>query len=346
MAGDLIMDVFNQDAFTALTLTEKVEKFPFQPTGIGELGLFMPDPLRTTALAIEERAGTLKLIPISQRGTEGTQRTTEQRKMRYFDVPRLMHDDTVLVSEIQGIRQFGESTVLMQLEEEVARRIAGPTGLQANVEYTKEAMRLAAVQGQMTDPATGSVMYNWFDEFEITPVAEVPFNLAAGTANSLRPIINGIVRSIARAAQGAPIRKVYAMCGDQFYDQFVNHPDVIRTYVNWSDARDIRNGSQGGAFGTFEFSDVVWFNYRGSDDNTTIKVPTDKVKFFPDAPGIFREAMAPGESAQWANQPGKPLYLLPIPDRDRQMWWKVEAYAYPLYICTRPATLQSGRAGA
>ena len=70
------------------------------------------------------------------------------------------------------------------------------------------------------------------------------------------------------------------------------------------------------------------------------------MKFFADGPGIFREAMAPGESAQWANQPGKPLYILPIPDRDRQMWWKMEAYAYPLFLCTRPATLQSGRAGA
>lgn len=346
MAGDLIIDVFNQDAFSALTLTEKVEKFPFQPTGIGDLNLFMPDPIRTTALAVEERTGTLKLIPVSERGTEGTQRTTEQRKMRYFQVPRLMHDDTVLVSEIQGIRQFGESSVLMQLEEEVARRVAGPTGLQANVEYTKEAMRLAAVQGLMTDPATGATLYNWFDEFEITAAAEVAFNLAAGTANTLRPIINGIARSIARAAQGTPIRKIYAMCGDQFYDSFVNHPDVIRTYINWSDARDIRSGDQGAAFGSFEFSGIQWFNYRGSDDNVTVKVPTDKVKFFPDGPGIFREAMAPGESAMWANQPGKPLYILPIPDRDRQMWWKMEAYAYPLFLCTRPATLQSGRAGA
>ncbi len=52
------------------------------------------------------------------------------------------------------------------------------------------------------------------------------------------------------------------------------------------------NGTQGGAFKAFDFADVVWLNYRGSDDNSTIKIPDDKVKFFPvGAPGVFRESM-------------------------------------------------------
>ena len=345
-----ILDIFNQDPFKAIALTESVQRNPFNPTGLGTLNLFDPNPIRTTALAVEERTGKLVLIPLSERGAEGLQRTTEKRKLRYFDVPRLMHDDTIYASEIQGIREFNTESVLMQVAEEVARRLSGPTGILASVEYTKEYLRLGAIQGLMLDPKDGSVLYNWFDEFQITQAAETPFNLAAGVANSLRPICNGIRRTMARKSQGAFIEnqsKVYAFCGDVFYDQFVNHPDVVRTFLSWSAAADLRNDAQGAAFDSFPFAGITWVNYRGSDDNSSIKVPDASVKFFPvGAPGIFREAMAPGETVDWVNTPGKPVYVLPIFDTQRRMYWKMEGYAYPLMICTRPEVLLSGRAGA
>ncbi|BEV15141.1 major capsid protein [Herbaspirillum sp. DW155] len=343
-----ILNIFQQDAFSAVALTDAVQRNPYQPTGLGELNIFDPNPIRTTALAVEEREGKLALIPFSERGAEGTQRQTEKRKMRYFDVPRLMHDDTLYATELQNIREFGQESVLMQVEAEVARRLSGPTGLLSSVEYTKEYLRLAAVQGMVLDPKDGSVLYNWFDEFGITQSAEVAFNLAAGTANTLRPICNGITRSMARAAKGSftSTTRVFALCGDSFYDLFTNHPDVIRTFVNWSDATALRDNSQGAAFAAFDFGGITWLNYRGSDDNSTIKIADDKVKFFPvGAPGIFREANAPGETVDWVNTPGKPVYVLPIFDTQRRMWWKMEAYAYPLFICTRPEVLQSGRAG-
>jgi hypothetical protein len=343
-----ILDIFNSDPFSSIALTDAVQRNPYQPVGLGQLDIFDPNPIRTKALAVEERNGVLSLIPFSERGAEGLQRTTEKRKMRYFDVPRLMHDDTVYADEIQSVRAFGEESVLMQVETEVARRLSGPTGLLASVEYTKEYLRLAAIQGFVLNPKDGSVMYNWFDEFGVTQATETAFNLSAQTANSLRPICNAIVRTMARKAQGAftPTTRVYALCGDIFYDSLTNHPDVIRTFVNWSDAKALRDNSQGAAFDAFDFAGITWVNYRGSDDNSTIKIADDKVKFFPvGAPGVFREANAPGETVDWVNTPGKPVYVLPIFDQQRRMWWKMEAYSYPLFICTRPEVLLSGRAG-
>ena len=213
--------------------------------------------------------------------------------MRYFDVPRLMHDDTIMADELQSIREFGTESILMQIETEVARRLNGPTGLLASVEYTKEYLRLAAIQGLCLNPKDGSQLYNWFDEFQITQASEVGFNLAAAVANSLRPICNALIRVMARKAQGAftPTTRVFGLCGDAFYDAFTNHPDVIRTFINWSDAKALRDNSQGAAFDAFDFAGITWFNYRGSDDNATIKIPDHKVKFFPvGAPGIFRES--------------------------------------------------------
>ncbi|HEX7693917.1 MAG TPA: major capsid protein, partial [Sphingomonas sp.] len=253
--------------------------------------------------------------------------------------------DTIHSHELQNIREFGQESVFMQVQTEVARRLGGPTGLLAKLDYTEEFQRLAAVQGMLLD-SDGSVWYDWFDEFQFVAPAEIAFDLDANIEFSLRPIINQMVRSMARSSQGAfnPQTRVIGLAGDSFYDKFTNHIDVVKTYQNWSAAAELR---QGGAFETFPFGGVEWINYRGSDDNTTIKIPDDKVKFFPvNAPGVFEKAMAPGESFEWINTPGKDRYVQPIFDRDRNAWWRMEAYAYPLFICKRPEVLRTGRQGS
>ena len=36
------------------------------------------------------------------------------------------------------------------------------------------------------------------------------------------------------------------------------------------------------------------------------------------------------------------MYVIPIPDRERNMFWRQEVYSYPLFICKRPDTLRKG----
>jgi hypothetical protein len=340
------IDVFHSDPFTMIEMTAAVERLPFRPTGIGELNLFEDNPIRTRALMVEQRAGTLALIQTSPRGAPATERATEKRTARYFEVPRLRHGDTIYAEEIQSVRAFGSETELMQLQAEVARRVAGPTGLQSNIEYTWEHMRLAAIQGVLVD-ADGSTLFNWFTEFGISAASEVAFDLNHSPAvdGALRLLCNQIVRSMARAAAGAftAQTEVMAMCGDAFWDALITHPDVTKTYLNWAAAADLRQGT---AFGAMRFGDISWFNYRGSDDTTSIGINTDKVKFFPrNAPGVFKVAYAPAENFTYANTLGKPLYVQPIFDLQRNEWWRMELTSYPLFICTRPEVLLSGRRG-
>ncbi|MGX9963161.1 major capsid protein [Roseomonas sp. F4] len=341
-----IMNLFRTDAFSALELTSYVDRYPYAPTGLGSLGVFEDKPIRTTALAVEERNGQLIIIPTSDRGAPLKQRTTEKRKMRYFEVPRLAHADTIRSAELQNIREFGQETVLMQLQTEAARRLSGPTGLTMNMEVTWELHRLGAVQGILLD-ADGSTLFNWFSEFGVAQPAEVAFDLTGTqTAGTLRKKCAKVVRQMMRAAQGAwtPSTRVQAIVGDDFWDELVAHPDVVQTYVNWNAAMELRGGT---AFQSMPFGGIDWMNYRGTDDNTTIAVPADKAKFFPvGAPGVFERALAPGESFDWVNTPGKPIYIQPIIDRDRNAEFTMEAYSYPLHICTRPGMLQRARKGA
>ncbi len=338
------LDVFRQDPFTTMSLTSAVERNPFQPSGLGQLGLFSPVPIRDKVLGIEERDGSLVLIPSTPRGAPLVERQTEKRKMRYFEVPRIAAGDTLTADEIQSVRAFGQESEVVQMQAEVARRLSGPTGLLSRVEYTWEFMRLGAVQGILLD-ASGSTIYNWFTEFGFTQPAEIDFDLdnASPAQGALRKKCNDVVRTMARAAKGAftPQTRVMAMCGDAFWDDLTTHAEVERTYLNWAAAEDLR---QGIAFKSMRFGDIEWFNYRGSDDNTTIKVGTDKVAFFPaGAPGIFQVAHAPAETFDWVNTPGKPVYVIPIFDKDRNAWWRQEVYSYPLFICTRPEVLLRGK---
>lgn len=351
------LDVFNQDPFRTIQLTAAVDKVPFQPRGLGGLGLFDDYPIYVDTAVVEERDGLLTVIPFSERGTPGLQRTTELRKARSFNVPRLRHEDTITAREVANIREFGTESVLMQVMTEMARRLAGPTGLLSNLEFTWEYHRLAAIQGFLLD-ANGSIVYDYFNEFGVTPPVEIGFNLAANVEGSLRPICNEVVRGVARAAKGAFVlsSQIYAACGDLFWDQFSNHQDVTKTYVNWYQAQELRTGSAFAttlfepeqlSFQSFYFNGIYWFNYRGSDDGTQIAIPSDKVKFFPrGAPGIFRRILSPGEAIDWVNQLGRPYYARVIPDIERNEYVKPEVSSYPLHICTRPAVLWSGRAEA
>jgi hypothetical protein len=337
------LDVFHQDPFSTISMTSAIEKVPFLPTALGDLGIFDDHPIYTTALMVEERDGVLSVIQSSERGTPPTsERTTERRVARYFECPRITQGDSIYAHEIQNIREFGTESVLMQVQTEAARRLAGPTGIMRNVEYTWEHMRLGAIQGLLLD-ADGSTIYNWFDEFGITAPAEVGFNLAAATEFSLRPICNEIVRGVARASKGAftPLSQIYGLCGDTFWDQLTNHPDVVKTYYNWQAAQELRKGQ---AFEAMYFSGIYWFNYRGSDDASTIAIPADKVKFFPvKAPGIFERALSPADRMEYVNTLGKPMYVYPIFDTQRNQFWRQEVYSFPLFICKRPEVLWSGR---
>jgi hypothetical protein len=52
--------------------------------------------------------------------------------------------------------------------------------------------------------------------------------------------------------------------------------------------------------------------------------------------------LGPAEFDPFINQPGREIYGMTIPDRDRGAWLRTEAYQYPLFICLRPEMLQVG----
>ena len=46
-----IVDIFNNDAFSIVSLTDAINSLPFKPGRIGKMGLFAPRHIETTAAA-------------------------------------------------------------------------------------------------------------------------------------------------------------------------------------------------------------------------------------------------------------------------------------------------------
>lgn len=345
------MDIFNNDAFKMGELIDAVEKVPYSPQLLGAMGLFRPRPVRTEFVSIEKRENTLAIIQTSERGAPLEQGTGRKRDIRRFDTVRLAKGDRINAHEIQGIRAFGTESELQQVVTEVTERM---TQLRGDLELTFENHRLGAVQGKVLD-ADGSVIIDWFSEWGIDAPTPIEFKLDTATTDVER-ICRGVLRTMARNSKGAWAPGTYpaALCGDSFFDKLTGHKTVRETYLNTAQADALRQAfgpaveNMTGSFATFWYGGILFINYRGTDsfaDEATdgvdaIGIKSTQAKLFPvNAPGVFQRAQSPAETFDFVNTPGRDLYAMIIPDRDRNAHVTLEVYSYPLYICTRPEML-------
>lgn len=356
-----MMNIFEDDAFSQASMTAAVNKRPYIPQLLESLGIFTTVPIRTemAAVLIDDH-GALQIIPTTPRGAPPYEQVINRQNIRAFPTPRIAVADTIRAAELQNAiartAMSGGSPQMMlaDVQNEIAYRLDGPGGgLRGKQAATKERMRLGAISGIVLDQ-DGSTIYNWPTEFGVALPAEIAFNLNAVTPvpGVLTNAIRALFRSILRAAKAGNLGgvRVIGLCGDAFFDALVTHPDVLSAYTLYQNsvvARLSAGQPNVPAFSLFPFGDIDWINYRGTDDNSTIAIATDKVKFVvTGVPGLFQEILSPGENFAALNDFGQPLYTWLIPDRDRDQFIRLETYSYPMYLATRPEMLFSGRQGA
>lgn len=332
----LSMDAFNNRAFSMVSLTAAVDKVDYVPNLLGSLNIFEPEPVYTRTVAVERKAQGLALIPTSPLGAPPRETNRDGRTIQDLRTTRLVDSFTMYAYEIEGIRAFGTESEFESLQTEYANRMAKVRG---NMELTHEFHRLGALQGKLLDADGVTVIYDYFAQFGIAEPAAVSFELDVATT-VVRDVCQQIIRGMARSSGGAftPATQVHAIAGDDFYDALIRHPSVVETYKNWQAAEALRERT---AFESFYFGGITFHNYRGTDDNSTVAVPTNQAKFFPvGAKDVFKKAMAPAEFGPYVNTRGQDTYAINIVDKDRQAWTKGELYSYPLYLCTLPEVLR------
>lgn len=344
MPGLLTMDVFKQDAFSAQNLTAGIDKEGFVPTLLGDIpGLFVPPPLgqpRSKAIFVEERDNEPSLIQTSERGSEPSMGRTDEktRAVRPFLIPRLARSRRIKASEIAGIRNFGQVTEVQSLEMLVQRQ---QYLMQKDMALTWENMKLGAVQGKTLD-ADGKTIYDWAGEFGQNIPAETTWTLATADDGSIRTQCSVTRRGILRALKGLGGTGVtiHGLASDSWWDAFMACTEVRKTFQ----AQEALRLQDDVSWQKFNYGGITFWNYRGTDDNSSVAVPDKKVKFFPAGAGIFQEVYAPAdERFEFIDSPGQNAYSWIVLDPLRNAWADVEMYSYPLMMCVMPSAIARGK---
>jgi hypothetical protein len=325
------IDIFNTNAFSLVSMTAAINKVPFTPTRIRQLGLFQEEGVTTTTVAVEELNGTLSLVPNQSRRGPIATNTTDKRKVYEFRATHLPVQDVILPDDIQNVRAFGSENQGTAIAEVVRTRLER---MKRNVETTIEFHRLGAIRGQVLDSDGTTVIENLFTRFGIS---QTTVNFVLGTAGTeVVTKCAAVRRAIDAAIGGTPYDRIHAFCGATWFDALVTHPTVKDAYkYQMSQAMRDDNGKAGS---TFQFGNITFEEMSRTYAGIT-PVPTGEAIAFPvGAPDLFITRWAPGNFVEAANTIGLPFYASQVL-KPHGKGVEVVVESNPLNICTRPATL-------
>ena len=334
----LSMDAFNDDAFSVVNLTEAVNRIPTVPGVITGMNLFSPRPVRSPKIAVESKSNTLSIVQTSERGAPRTRRANDKRQIVDLRTRRIEEASRIDADEVSGIRAFGSETELKSLQTEVVQR---QQMVMQDLSTTRERLYLGAINGALVD-ADDSVIYDYYTTFGFVRPAQIDFQWATRTgvrefiqANITRPM----VRSLGGVAPGGA--RIVALCGDDFFDALTQNSEYRERFKNNEAASALFENY---AFDAIDAFGVTWINYRGTDDGTSVAIPTAEARFFMlGVPGLFIEAFSPPPTFDLVNTLGQEWYSRVLRDpTGRDEWADVELESHRLPICTRPESLLQG----
>lgn len=356
----LTMDIFNQDAFHMIKLTETLNYQNYFPSFLRSSGLFTEEGVEVHDISLEEREGSMDLVQTSPRYSPPSQTTHEERRIRKFSSVRLSREAHVNAGEVQGIREFGTTSSLESLTSKVNQRTLK---VQREIDATIENMMLGAIQGVVLD-ADGSQLWDWYDELGVTKLPDVNFDFTnAAEDGRFATLCRQLSRSMQRVVNGMLLSRdfgIEALCGDDFWDAFIAHPEIRETYKGYSDAASLRNERK--PYGEFEFHGIRFINYMGShnaqgvDDASeiaagrtpatkTVGIAPTECRLYPrGVEGLFKIYYTPADVWDFVNTPGLPSYVLPkvetMHQYSKSAVWEVQSN--PLVLCKRPRCLVRG----
>jgi hypothetical protein len=334
------LDIFSSSAFSMVALTDAINKMPYVPGRIGQLGLFREQGVSTTSVMIEEREGSLNLVETTARGAPAIQNTTNKRKARSLVVPHIALEDTILADEVQNVRAFGSESMLEGVQAVVNQRMFE---MATKMDATLEHLRIGAIKGQILDADGSAVIYDLFTEFGVTAHTEIDFDLdnATPAPGVIKKKCHDIRRKIEDELGAQPYEHIHAICGADFFDDLITHPEVEKAYERYLDGAFLR---QGQARGSFEYSGIVFEEYRGRV-GTVDFTDASKAYFFPvGVPGLFRQYNAPADFVETANTIGLPRYAKQAVDQQFARWVMLHVQVQPAADLHAAARADQGQA--
>lgn len=328
-----ILDVFNSDAFGMVSMTRSINKLPYQPKRLGEMGLFDSVGIRTRTAVIEEQDGVLELLPSVPVGTTPNIGKNEKRKVHAFAVPHLVQERQITAESIEGVREFGSESRLQTVAGEVNRLLER---MKRNHEATEEWLRIGAIHGNIIDGNGSTVLANLFTVFGVSEVT-VDFVLGTDTTKVGNKCLE-VLDAVEDALGDASYDHVHALCGRDWFRAFTSHPEVKYAFQYWQESKMLRDDPRAG----FEYKGIIFEQYRGKV-GANAWINTAQARFFPvGVPDLFVTSYAPADFVETVGTTGLPMYAKQAVDAEFQRFVKVHTQSNPLPLCLRPKCLIKG----
>lgn len=346
------MDIFNDDAFSLTKMVAAINSVENLPGRVGSL-VFQGVSEGTNSLTVsfESQNNVLTLIPTTPRGAPAPKEKRDRGTLRAVSIPQIKLEDTIGVHSIQGVRKFGTTNELEGVQAVVQRQMRK---MNLRHDLTLEYHRLGAVQGLILD-ADGSVLLDLFSLFGVKnsdgdtgpEIFDFDFDgfESEGYEDNVRVKCHRVKRYMIRKSglggQLPSTARIWALCGSNFFDRLISDKSVREVYRNTSEQERRLGGNY--VNGIFEFAGIVFEEYQGTDDGTTVAIDPDECRFFMvGVPGLYAEYFAPADFFETVNTLGLPRYAKVAPDGRFNQSMELHTQQNPLPICLRPQTLARG----
>lgn len=327
-----LLDIFKNDAFGALELSDAFMVKPNKYGRLQELNLFPAKGVRTREVAIERKNGVLNLLPTVPVGGPATKGSVGKRDLRKVEIPHIPHEDMISAADVQGVRSFGTENMLQSVQELVLEKM---DTMSDKHDITLEYLRWGALAGKILD-ADGTSILNLFAEFNTAEEVE-SFGLNSGSTQVMTSILN-LKRYMELNLLGDSMTGIKVFCSPGFFDALTTHASVIEAYKFYQSNQglnlDLRTRFVHGGV------DFEEHNGRATDINgNVIKFIADnEARVVPMGSQSMRTYFAPADFIETVNTPGLPRYAKQrITDYERGV--EIHTQSNPLPICLRPQLL-------
>ena len=350
-----MLDIFNQDAFAATSLTDTITMVPNMYGRIKALGLFRAEPIPTTTGVVVIDNGVLNLLPTRPRGAPPSLGTRGKQRPLPFVVPHIPHDDAVLATDVQNMLALATpgtigNAGLESVQGFVARKLITMRNKHA---ITLENLRVGAIKGRIVD-SDGSVILDLFNMFGVTEqVFDFKFGTTgAGAVDALAvcQLISGYMED---NLLGETMTGVHALCSPEWFRAFTGNAGVKDAFKFYQSGpqilrEDVRKG--------FTFGGITFEEYRGAasylqEDGTRSApqrfIPAGDARFFPlGTSDTFVNYWAPPDFWPSVNQAPSAadaeVFVAPLEPMEFGKGMKIHTESNPLPLVKRPALLVRG----
>lgn len=301
------------------------------PTRIGnpnDITLFREIPGTTKEFSVEFYEESSILVPTTEWGGVAPKNSSGKRTAKAWTVPHMPLEDTILASDVSGIRAFG-STQAETVQGKVLDKLQS---MKNKIDQTLAYRRLKAKQGIILD-ADGSVIVNYYTDFGITQQV-VDFELGTTTTNILakcQDVIDLIEDGLSQEVYGS----VEVEVDRAFYDALISHKNVKEVFLGWSAAQEKlgQSNTSGFVFGNIKF--IVNRQKIGS----TPFIATKTGHAYPTGTqDVFLTALAPADFNETVNTLALPYYAKQEPKKFNR-GYDIHVQSNQLMICAKPKAL-------